>query len=69
MRSISTAEAADLTGLHVETIRTYLRRGRLRATRIGRIYLIDRKALNPLIANRPHRGRPRRVPQGVVSHL
>jgi excisionase family DNA binding protein len=48
---LTVAEAADLVGLHPETIRRWIRTGRLRATRIGRSYLIDadelRRAAEP----------------------
>jgi excisionase family DNA binding protein len=59
VRSITPAEAAARTGLHVETIRNYLRTGRLRAQRVGRMYLIDPKALAPLVEDKPRRGRPK----------
>lgn len=43
MRELYTAEqVADLLGLHVKTVRGYVRDGRLRATRVGRQYRITR---------------------------
>lgn len=61
MRSITATEAARLTGLHVETVRGYLRTKRIRADKVGRIYLIDPVAIAALMTDRPRRGRPRRV--------
>ena len=39
-RLYSTEEVAELLGLHVRTIRTYVRGGKLRAVRIGKQYRI-----------------------------
>ncbi|MFC3978828.1 helix-turn-helix domain-containing protein [Streptosporangium jomthongense] len=38
-------QVADLLGLHVKTVRGYVRDGRLRATRIGRRYRVAREDL------------------------
>jgi excisionase family DNA binding protein len=47
-RMYSAEEVADLLGLHVRTVRGYIRSGRLRATRIGKQYRIARADLEEL---------------------
>lgn len=49
-------QVADLLGLHVKTVRGYVRDGRLAATRIGRQYRIARSDLEAFT------GRPAAVP-------
>ncbi|WFE56346.1 helix-turn-helix domain-containing protein [Micromonospora sp. WMMD712] len=44
----SVEQVADLLGLHVRTVRGYIRAGRLRATRIGKQYRIARADLDAL---------------------
>lgn len=44
-RYYSVDEVADLLGLHVRTVRGYVRDGRLRAARIGKQYRISREDL------------------------
>lgn len=58
MTLMSTQEAAAFSGLHVETIRDYCRRGVLPSRRIGRMYLIEERDLKRLLANPPKPGRP-----------
>ena len=41
----SVSQVADLLGLHVKTVRGYVRDGRLKAVRIGKQYRITRDAL------------------------
>ncbi|GAA2253411.1 MULTISPECIES: helix-turn-helix domain-containing protein [Kitasatospora] len=41
----SVEQVADLLGLHVRTVRGYVREGRLKATRVGRQYRITREDL------------------------
>lgn len=41
----SVEQVADLLGLHVKTVRTYVRDGRLKAVRIGKQYRIAREDL------------------------
>jgi excisionase family DNA binding protein len=41
----SVEHVANLLGLHVKTVRTYVRDGRLKATRIGKQYRITREDL------------------------
>ncbi len=58
MGVVSTQRAAEITGLHVETIREYLRAGRIKATRIGRTYVIDERELRRFMATPRKPGRP-----------
>ncbi|MFJ9694378.1 helix-turn-helix domain-containing protein [Kitasatospora sp. NPDC101183] len=44
----SVEQVADLLGLHVRTVRGYIREGRLAATRIGKQYRITRADLEAL---------------------
>jgi len=44
----SVYQVADLLGLHVKTVRAYVRDGRLKATRIGKQYRIAREDLEAL---------------------
>lgn len=60
MGVVSTRQAAEVTGLHVETIREYLRAGRIKATRIGRTYVIDERDLRRFMAIPRKSGRPRK---------
>jgi len=45
---LSVEQVAERLGLHVKTVRGYVRDGRLRATRIGKQYRITRDALAEL---------------------
>ncbi|QKW41005.1 helix-turn-helix domain-containing protein [Actinomadura sp. NAK00032] len=51
----SVEEVADLLGLHVRTVRRYIREGRLKAVRIGKQYRIGRDDLDEL-TGRPEPG-------------
>ncbi|MEE3921927.1 helix-turn-helix domain-containing protein [Micromonospora sp. BRA006-A] len=65
----SVEQVADLLGLHVRTVRGYIRSGRLRATRIGKQYRIARADLDAL-TGRPTaaaRRRGRRCPASFAS--
>ncbi|RCG33268.1 DNA-binding protein [Sphaerisporangium album] len=42
----SVQQVADLLGLHVKTVRAYVREGRLKAVRIGKQYRIPREELD-----------------------
>lgn len=44
----SVVEVAEMLGLHVRTVRNYVRHGRLKATRIGKQYRIAREDLEAL---------------------
>ncbi len=60
MGVVSTQQAAEITGLHPETIRRLCRQGTIRAQRIGRVYVIDERDLRRYLANPPKPGRPRK---------
>ncbi len=57
----SVEEVADLLGLHVRTVRGYIRDGRLKAVRIGKQYRITRADLAALT------GLPHRIPAGAAA--
>jgi excisionase family DNA binding protein len=57
----STEEVADILGLHVRTVRGYVRDGRLPATRIGKQYRIARDELDKFTGVSPG------LPAGVTS--
>lgn len=52
----SVDQVAELLGLHVKTVRTYVRQGRLAATRIGKQYRIHRKDLTAFTGGDPEQG-------------
>ena len=56
-------QVADLLGLHVRTVRGYIRSGRLRATRIGKQYRIARADLDALT------GRPAVAAPGPAAEV
>lgn len=60
MGVVSTQQAAEQYGLHVETIRRWIRTGTLRAQRIGRVYVVDERDLRRVMADPPKGGRPRK---------
>ncbi len=49
----SVDQVAELLGLHVKTVRAYVREGRLAATRIGKQYRIHRKDLTEFTGGDP----------------
>lgn len=53
-------QVASLLGLHVKTVRGYVRDGRLRATRIGKSYRIARADLEAFAGGPVEREPPRR---------
>jgi excisionase family DNA binding protein len=55
----SVEQVAERLGLHVKTVRNYVREGRLKAVRIGKQYRIARQALEALT------GRPEPAPEPV----
>ncbi|MBB5114042.1 helix-turn-helix domain-containing protein [Micromonospora echinospora] len=59
----SVEQVADLLGLHVRTVRGYIRSGRLRATRIGKQYRIARADLDALT------GRPSVAATGPAAEV
>jgi excisionase family DNA binding protein len=66
----SVEQVADRLGLHVRTVRGYIRTGRLKAVRIGKQYRIARADLDALIGRpRSVADRPAGVPQVEVSSI
>ena len=55
----SVEQVADRLGLHVKTVRNYVREGRLKAVRIGKQYRISREDLEAMT------GRPQPPPEPV----
>ena len=60
MAVVSVEQAAEISGLHPQTLREHLRAGRLKAMRIGRVYVIDEADLHAFMATRKKPGRPRK---------
>lgn len=58
----SVEQVAERLGLHVKTVRSYVREGRLKAVRIGKQYRIAREDLETLT------GRPEPPPEPVRRH-
>ena len=54
----SVEQVADLLGLHVKTVRTYVRDGRLKAVRIGKQYRIARDEIEALTGHPVAAGTP-----------
>ena len=70
---MSVEQVADLLGLHVRTVRNYVRDGRLKATRIGKQYRIARpdvEALtgHPIAPSEPVR-RSRHVETSIIVNV
>jgi excisionase family DNA binding protein len=61
----SLEDVADRLGLHVRTVRNYVREGRLGAVRIGKQYRVSRADLQALTGGSDRAAGPRRV--GVTS--
>lgn len=71
-RLYSVEEVAALLGLHVKTVRGYVRDGRLDAVRIGRQYRIGADALEAFAGRAvtaPHEGAARRKAAVEVSSI
>lgn len=64
----SVEQVAELLGLHVRTVRGYIRDGRLAATRIGKQYRIARADVDAL-AGRATPAAPLRVDASSVVHV
>lgn len=62
MGVVSTQRAAEIAGLHPETVRRLCREGKIKYSRIGRVYVIDERDLRRFMANPPKPGRPRKEP-------
>jgi len=68
----SVSQVADLLGLHVKTVRGYVRDGRLKAVRIGKQYRITRENLEAFTGHPvepPARETARRVRHVEVSSV
>lgn len=70
----SVEQVADQLGLHVRTIRKYIRDGRLQAVRIGKQYRIAREDLEaftggPLVGSGPVAGQVRRAEVSSIVQL
>jgi excisionase family DNA binding protein len=68
----SVSQVADLLGLHVKTVRGYVRDGRLKAVRIGKQYRITREDLEAFTGHPvepPARETARRVRHVEVSSV
>ncbi|MDF2710802.1 MAG: MerR family transcriptional regulator [Nonomuraea muscovyensis] len=61
-RYYSVDQVAELLDLHVRTVRSYVRDGKLRATRIGKQYRVTREDLEAFL------GRPVSPPAPAGSH-
>jgi excisionase family DNA binding protein len=60
MGVVSVKQAAEFLGLHEQTVREYLRAGRIKAQRIGRVYVIEERDLRAFLAKPRKPGRPRK---------
>ena len=58
----SVEQVAERLGLHVKTVRSYVREGRLKAVRIGKQYRIAREDLEAMT------GRPEPAPEPIARH-
>jgi excisionase family DNA binding protein len=58
----SVEQVAERLGLHVKTVRSYVREGRLKAVRIGKQYRIAREDLEAMT------GRPEPAPEPVIRN-
>ena len=65
----SPEQVAELLGLHVRTVRRYVRDGRLPATRIGKQYRIARADVDALTDRPAPRPGPPRVEASSVVHV
>ncbi|MDY6983327.1 MAG: helix-turn-helix domain-containing protein [Pseudomonadota bacterium] len=58
----SIVDVADLLGLHVKTVRNYIREGRLQSTRVGKQYRIARADLDVFTGGALSSGQPAQAP-------
>lgn len=57
---MSTQEAADRYGVHRETLRRWITRGLLPATKVGNSWAVEASDVERLLADPPKPGRPRK---------
>lgn len=60
-------EVAARLGLHVRTIRRFIREGRLTAARVGKQYRIAASELSKLVGAQPAQGGPPKRPRRIVT--
>ena len=66
----SIVEVAQLLGLHVKTVRNYIREGRLQSTRVGKQYRIARADLDAFTGGALSNGQPAQAPvESEVSSI
>jgi excisionase family DNA binding protein len=65
----SAEQVAELLGLHVRTVRGYVRDGRLKATRIGKQYRIARQDLDALTGATSEPAAPRPRPHAEATTI
>jgi excisionase family DNA binding protein len=65
----SVDQVAELLGLHVRTVRNYVRDGRLKAVRIGKQYRIAREDLEELTGQPPGAPASASTPDAEVSSI
>jgi len=65
----SVEDVADQLGLHVRTVRSYVREGRLKAVKIGKQYRIAAPDLQALTGRAPYPGPVRRERYSEVSSI
>ncbi|MBA2488428.1 MAG: helix-turn-helix domain-containing protein [Chloroflexi bacterium] len=61
---MGTQEAAVRYGVHPETLRRWIARGLLPATRVGNAWVLEAKDVERLLANPPKPGRPTKATRG-----
>ena len=61
----SIVEVAQLLGLHVKTVRNYIREGRLQSTRVGKQYRIARADLDAFTGGALSNGQPAEAPMAT----
>jgi excisionase family DNA binding protein len=66
---LSIDQVAARLGLHVRTVRRYVRHGRLRAVRIGKQYRVAREALDALTGRTPAVAASAAIAAPVARHI
>ncbi|GLZ78880.1 MerR family transcriptional regulator [Actinorhabdospora filicis] len=65
----SVEQVADLLGLHVKTVRAYVRDGRLKAARIGKSYRVAREDLDAFTGRPSPEPEPRLIDVSAVVRV